>query len=51
MTGTLVEIGKGKYPPSTITTMLAAKNRAAAGQTAPAHGLYFMQVEYSALTL
>jgi tRNA pseudouridine38-40 synthase len=51
MTGTLVEIGKGKNPPHTITAMLEAKNRAAAGQTAPAHGLYFMRVEYASQSL
>lgn len=37
--GTLVEIGMGRYSPHKIPEMLAAKNRKAAGPTAPAHGL------------
>ena len=44
--GTLVDIGKGKHAASAITKMLEAKARPAAGQTAPACGLYFMKVEY-----
>ena len=42
--GTLIEIGHGK--PYDIDEVLAAKNRAAAGPTAPASGLYFMRAEY-----
>ena len=42
--GTLIEIGLGK--PYDIDEILAAKNRAAAGPTAPASGLYFMRAEY-----
>ena len=42
--GTLIEIGHGK--PYDIDDVLAAKNRAAAGPTAPASGLYFMRAEY-----
>lgn len=44
--GTLVDIGKGKHAPDDIPTMLSAKERAAAGVTAPAFGLYFVRVEY-----
>ncbi len=46
MVGTLVEIGRGKRAISDIPKMLAAKDRAAAGLTAPACGLYFMKVDY-----
>lgn len=46
MVGTLVEIGRGKRAVSDIPKMLAAKDRAAAGLTAPACGLYFMKVDY-----
>ncbi len=44
--GTLVEIGYGKRQVDDIPILLEARNRALAGQTAPAHGLYFMGVEY-----
>lgn len=43
--GTLVEIGIGK--PYDIDEILAAKNRSAAGPTAPASGLYFIGADYS----
>jgi tRNA pseudouridine38-40 synthase len=44
--GTIVEVGKGKYPASEIPDIIAAKDRSSAGQTAPAHGLYFVKVDY-----
>ena len=43
--GTLLEIGAGK--PYDIEQVLAAKNRTAAGPTAPASGLYFIRADYS----
>ena len=43
--GTLVEIGIGK--PYDIDEILAAKNRSAAGPTAPADGLYFICADYA----
>ncbi len=42
--GTLIEIGLGK--PYDIDEILAAKNRASAGPTAPASGLYFIRADY-----
>ncbi|MBQ8294315.1 MAG: tRNA pseudouridine(38-40) synthase TruA [Alphaproteobacteria bacterium] len=42
--GTLIEIGLGK--PYDIDEIFAAHNRAAAGPTAPAAGLYFIHAEY-----
>lgn len=45
MVGTLVEIGLGK--PYDIDQIFAAKNRSAAGPTAPASGLYFIQADYA----
>lgn len=42
--GTLTEIGLGK--PYDITAILAARNRSAAGPTAPACGLYFVRADY-----
>lgn len=46
MIGTLKEIGAKGLDPSLICHMLEEKNRAAAGQTAPAHGLFFMTTRY-----
>lgn len=42
--GTLIEIGLGK--PYDIDEIFAAHNRAAAGPTAPAAGLYFIHADY-----
>ena len=44
MVGTLVEVGLGKFAPADIETMLAARDRRAAGSTAPPHGLYLQWV-------
>ena len=46
MTGTLVEVGLGRKNPKDIPQILKAKDRAKAGQTAPACGLYFVKVDY-----
>lgn len=46
MIGTLVEIGLGKRSADTIPDLLAARDRQIAGVTAPARGLYLMQVDY-----
>jgi tRNA pseudouridine38-40 synthase len=48
MVGTLVEVGLGKYAPDDIPKMLAARDRTAAGSTAPPHGLYLHWVRFSA---
>ena len=44
--GTLVEIGRGRYPPSWLGEVLASRDRTTAGPTAPAHGLFLMGVSY-----
>lgn len=46
MVGTFAEIGMDKRGLSGLPNIIAAKNRTAAGVTAPAHGLYFSKVEY-----
>lgn len=46
ITGTLVQVGLGKWTPEDVTTALNAKDRAAGGPTAPAHGLYLTDVTY-----
>lgn len=44
--GTLVQCGTGRRDPASLTHVLAAKDRATAGPTAPAHGLYLAGVRY-----
>lgn len=44
--GTLKMVGDGRLKPEDIKTILAAKDRKAAGPTAPAGGLYLCNVEY-----
>lgn len=44
--GTLIEIGRGKRGPDSLAGLLAAKERALAGPTAPACGLTLWHVEY-----
>lgn len=46
MMGTLVWIGKGKMPLSTISALLESGDRRKAGPTAPPQGLYFLRVNY-----
>lgn len=48
--GTLVEVGRGVRTPGAIETLLRDGDRAQAGPTAPAHGLFLVRVEYSAPT-
>jgi tRNA pseudouridine38-40 synthase len=45
--GSLAEVGVGRHDPAWIGDALAAKSRAAAGQTAPACGLTLWSVDYS----
>jgi tRNA pseudouridine38-40 synthase len=44
--GTLMEIGRGKLPPEVMKEILETRNRKAAGETAPAHGLCLIHVFY-----
>lgn len=46
MVGTLVEVGRGHRPAAWVGTVLEARDRRAAGQTAPPEGLTFMGVDY-----
>jgi tRNA pseudouridine38-40 synthase len=44
--GTLVEIGLNKRPPNSLEAILHARDRSAAGKTAPPQGLFLMRVDY-----
>jgi len=44
--GTLINVGIGKLKPEDILTILESKNRAEAGYSVPAHGLYLTKVVY-----
>ena len=44
--GTLMKVGMGMCPPEEVKTILEARDRQAAGQTAPAKGLTLMGIEY-----
>jgi len=46
ITGTLRLVGGGRWTPEDVKKALMAKDRTTTGPTAPAHGLYFMRVEY-----
>ena len=44
--GTVVEVGVGKRTPDSLAAVLQARDRSAAGQTAPPQGLCLMRVDY-----
>ena len=44
--GSLVAVGKGRFPPDWIGEVLHARDRRLAGMTAPACGLYLVRVDY-----
>jgi tRNA pseudouridine38-40 synthase len=46
--GTLIEVGDGRRTPISLRDVLASRNRAAAGPTAPPAGLYLVRVDYDA---
>jgi tRNA pseudouridine38-40 synthase len=47
--GTLVEVGRGSLEPEEMVRILAARDRSAAGPTAPAQGLFLVGVEYGGM--
>ena len=46
LVGTFILVGKGTLKIEDVTRILEARNRSAAGATAPANGLYLVGVEY-----
>lgn len=47
--GTLIEVGRGNYRPQKVQEILEAKDRQAAGPTAPANGLTLVKYEFEGL--
>ena len=47
LTGTLIEVGRGKRKPAEMADVIYAKDRGAAGFTAPAQGLFLVEVDYA----
>jgi tRNA pseudouridine38-40 synthase len=46
LVGTFLLVGKGTLKPGDISEILGARNRSAAGATAPGNGLFLVEVEY-----
>jgi tRNA pseudouridine38-40 synthase len=44
--GTLMEVGRGRQRPEWIRELIVSRDRAQAGRTAPAHGLFLVRVDY-----
>ena len=44
--GTLVEVGRGKLSVDDFERILEARDRCQAGMTAPAQGLFLVEVKY-----
>ena len=44
--GTLVEVGRGRCAAGSVADVLATRDRASAGPTAPARGLFLVRVDY-----
>jgi tRNA pseudouridine38-40 synthase len=47
--GTLVDVGRGRWPAERVRDVLMAADRTLAGPTAPAEGLFLVSVEYGDL--
>ncbi len=47
LVGTMLDVGRGYRPLEEISSIIAARSRAAAGPTAPPQGLFLHSVEYS----
>ena len=46
MVGTLVEVGRGRRPAAWVSDVLRSRDRSAAGPTAPAGGLFLVNIDY-----
>jgi len=46
MVGTMLDVGRGLMEPAELTTVVASQDRQRAGKTAPARGLFLVEVDY-----
>ncbi len=46
ITGTLIKVGLGAYPPEHVKDIIESKDRRNAGETVPAKGLFLQKIEY-----
>lgn len=46
LVGTLIDVGRGRHPPTWVKDVLEGRDRTKAGPTAPAHGLCLEEVFY-----
>ena len=46
MAGTLIEVGLGKRQPESMTEIIEARSRDAAGKMVPPEGLFLKEVRY-----
>jgi tRNA pseudouridine38-40 synthase len=46
LTGTLVEVARGRRPATDLQRLLETRDRSQAGETAPPHGLFLVEVTY-----
>jgi len=51
LVGTLVDVGKGKLSPEDFADIMESGDRRRAGMTAPAHGLFLVDVAYDSNTV
>lgn len=49
LVGTLLAVGKGELPPETVERLLQSGDRAAAGETIEARGLFLSEVRYDSI--
>lgn len=48
LVGTFIDVGRGRIAPDALHSILLARDRAAAGPTAPPQGLFLISVDYEA---
>jgi tRNA pseudouridine38-40 synthase len=46
LSGTLIDVGRGRLSPADVTELFALRDRSRSGPTLPSHGLFLLSVEY-----
>ena len=46
VTGTLIEVGRGKHDPSWVAELIASGTRSDAGESVPGHALFLSKIRY-----